>query len=115
MGPEMLETLLISLGLTLLLELLIALLFQVRAVRDLLLVTLVNLMTNPAVVLLHRLLTDKTALPVPLVIALLEAAAFLTEALYYRRYAEKIGHPFLFSLGANVFSFSGGILLSYVF
>jgi hypothetical protein len=115
MGPEIIEALLISLGLTLLIELVFALLFRVRSMRGLALVALVNLMTNPAVVLLHRLLTDRTALPEVLIIALLEAAAFLIEALYYKYNAEEIFHPFLFSLGANALSFFGGILLSFVF
>lgn len=105
-------TLLISLGLTVLLELAFAVLFKIRGLNDLILVVVVNIITNPAVVLLNYLLLNRTNIPQAGVVLVLEAAAVLVEALYYRRYAQKIGRPFLFSLGANAFSYFIGLLLS---
>ncbi len=115
MGLDFVWTLLISLGLTVVLELIFALVFKVRGERDFVLVIVVNVITNPAVVLLNYLLLRDTALPRMPVIFVLEAAAVLVEAFYYRRYAETIKKPFLFSLCANVFSFSIGLLINYVF
>ena len=115
MGLDFVRTLLISLGLTVSLELIFALLFKVRGARDFVLLIVVNVITNPAVVLLNYLLIREAGLPRVPVIIVLEAAAVLVEALYYRRYGETIKKPFLFSLGANAFSFSIGLLINYIF
>ena len=108
-------TLLISLGITIILELAFTLIFQIRGSSDLILVIVVNIITNPAVVLINYLLLKRTNLSQLLVVLTLEAAAILVEALYYRRYGEKIKRPFLFSLGANAFSYSIGLVLNTVF
>ena len=101
----MLLTFLLSLGLTLVLELGFALTWGIRR-RDLALCALVNLLTNPAVVLLHLLF------PWPPVTLALEGAAVAVEALYYRRYGLRIRSPWLFSLAANGLSFCLGFLLN---
>lgn len=108
-------TLLISLGLTIILELVFALILKIREANDLILVIVVNVITNPAVVLLSYLLLKRTNFPQILVVLVLEAAAVLVEAIYYRRYAEKIKRPFLFSLGANAFSYFIGLFLNIIF
>ena len=56
-------TLLISLGLTIILELVFALILIIREANDLILVIVVNVITNPAVVLLSYLLLKRTNLP----------------------------------------------------
>ena len=94
----------ISLGLTVVLELLLALCWGIRG-RDLLLVVLVNALTNPLVVLWHNL-SGWTALP--------ELCAVITEALLYRAKGDRIRWPFWFSAAANVFSYSTGVLLAYL-
>lgn len=101
----MLTAFALSLGLTLAIELSVALLWGIRR-RDLLLVALVNLLTNPAVLLLHLL---ARSLPATL---LLEAAAICVEALYYQRYGARIRQPWLFSCAANVVSFSLGLFFN---
>lgn len=104
------SALLLSLVLTLLLELLFARLWG-EPISSLRPVALANVVSNPIVVLLHRLFLEY--LP-PLLLpatALLELAAFLGEAWYYRRYTS-IRHPWGFSLCANLFSFCIGLLLS---
>jgi len=105
-------TLLISLGLTLVLELAFALIFKVHRAYDLILVIVVNVITNPAVVLMNYLLLRHTVIPQLLIVLVLETAAVLIEGFYYKRYAEKISRPFLFSLGANAFSYIIGFILS---
>lgn len=104
----MLLTFALSLALTLAVEGAAAALWGLRG-KDLLLCALVNLLTNPAVVLLHLLF------PAPWVTAGAELAAVAAEALYYRRYGERIRRPWLFSLVANGCSFGLGLILNHFF
>ncbi len=106
----LLPTLLLSLGLTLLLEVPLALLFGARG-RQLLLVVLVNIMTNPAVGLLYQLSFRYTRFNSLAVLAVLEVSAVLVEFVYYKKY-NTFRHPFLFSLAANAFSFGVGLLIN---
>jgi len=108
------ETLLISLLLTEVLELCFAYILKIRNKSDLLLVLVVNVITNPPVVLLSYLFNTRTGVPQFLTVSVLETAAILTEGLYYRRYAEAIKRPFLFSLGVNAFSYLTGLLINYI-
>lgn len=100
------STFAVSLGLTLMLELPVVLLWGVRGRRDLWLAVLVNVLTNPAVVLLHAL--GCPALP-------LEAAAIAVEGVCYRACGEDIRRPYLLALCANVFSYTAGLLLNLIF
>lgn len=111
MQLDFIWTLLISLGMTLILELAFCLAFRIRSTHDLGLVVLVNILTNPPVVLLNYILSRKTELPQVLIVAILELAAVLIEGLYYKRYAKEVKRPFLFSLGANAFSFFAGMII----
>ena len=94
----------VSLTLTLIIELSFALAMRVRG-RDLLLVTLVNVLTNPIVV-------SVSLFVMPMLIIPLEIAAVLTEAFFYHRYADNIKRPFVFSLSANLISYTFGLILS---
>ena len=114
MQLNFLWTLLISLGLTEALELCFAYIFKIRNKSDLLLVITVNIITNPPVVLLSYLLNSRTEVPQLLTVSVLEAAAILTEGLYYRHYAQAIRRPFLFSLGANAFSYLTGLIINLI-
>ncbi len=101
---------LISLGLTLLLELAVALLWRVRRL-DLALVVLVNALTNPLVVLTHGMLLPygvlvHTVLP--------EFFALAVEALIYCRLENNIRRPVLFAIAANGFSYTTGLLLQWL-
>ena len=96
----------VSLGLTLLLELPFVYLWGLRSRHDLTLAALVNVLTNPAVVLLYQL--GCPALP-------LEAAAVAVEALCYRGCGQQIRRPVLLALCANVFSYTLGLLLNRLF
>lgn len=92
----------LSLLWTLVLEGIVALAWGLRG-RDLLLLTLVNVLTNPAVVLLHALFPAKG------VTAALELGAVAVEGLCYARMGAAIRRPWLFSLAANTFSFCMGL------
>lgn len=111
MQLDFLWTLLISLCMTLILELAFSLAFRIRNPHDICLVVLVNILTNPPVVLLNDMLRRKSEFPHVLIVLILELTAILIEGLYYKRYANKIKRPFLFSLGANAFSFLTGLIL----
>ena len=100
------STFVISLGLTLLFEIPFAYLFGVRGRHDLKLAVLVNVLTNPAVVLLKAM-----GLP----ILLLEGAAIAVEAFWYHQCGENIRRPVLLAVCANAFSYSIGVLLNRIF
>lgn len=111
---QLLPTFAISLGLTLLLELLLARLCRLQG-RDYLLVILVNILTNPAVVYLDMvcgalLPNGRDLWQIPL-----EAAAIATEGFCYARFARSVRRPWMFSLVANLFSYGCGLLISVVF
>lgn len=101
----MLTALALSLALTLLAEVPVGALWGLRR-RDLLLCVLVNVLTNPAVVLLHSLFPGWG------VTLALEGAAVLAEGAYYARYGRYIPHPWRLSLVSNVLSFGGGLMLA---
>lgn len=95
-----------SLGLTLLIELPIGMAMGLRRKKHLLLMILVNVLTNPAAVLLCWLGVPQ--IPV-------EIAVFLVEAgIYYwfsREESWNIQHPLWLSLAANLISWGSGVLI----
>ena len=103
----------VSLLLTLALESVFYCFLQEKCRRDWLLLLLVNAITNPVVVLLF-LLSSAYGFASPWLTLATEVAAMLIEWLLYRRFAEKMAHPLLFSLGANVFSYGVGWILQHV-
>ncbi len=115
MGEGIFAALAISLGMTLVLELGFCCALKIRGWHDLLLVVLANTLTNPAVVLLHALMMNAGCAPEWTVVLPLELAAVLAEGLCYKLAAKKIKRPFLFSLGANAFSYAIGLVISTFF
>ena len=111
---ELLLTFAISLGLTLLLELLIARLCRLRG-RDYLLVVLVNILTNPAVVYLDMVCASHVPNGRDLWQIPLEVAVILIEGWCYARYARSLRRPWMFALVANLFSYGCGLLLNRCF
>lgn len=109
----MLRSLALSLGLTLLLEIPAALILGLRRKEDILLVGLVNVLTNPIVVLILNLFFIFTASPPPWFLILpLEVFAVLTEGFIYQKgLSYRRIHPFLLSLILNGISYFGGLLL----
>ena len=112
MEYQLVESLAVSLALTLTLEILLALLCRVRGWHNLLLVALVNLMTNPPVVLTHNLLLLDAPIAFTII---LEAVVVALEGLCYKLCGKGIKRPYLFSLGANAFSYTAGLVLLHFF
>lgn len=103
--------LIISLALTLAIELPLLFAFGFRG-KEVLLGFLANLLTNPPVVFIYHLLRQFTAIPPWAALAALEVLAFLTEGLVFKLGTEK-KRPFLISLAANAVSFTAGLIISF--
>jgi hypothetical protein len=108
MGAYIIESMMISLVLTLLIEELFVLIIGIRRKEDLLLVLLVNILTNPVVVFLYQAANYYLKADMRIITVFLEAAAIFAEAGYYAKYSRNIRHPLLVSVGANVISFGIG-------
>jgi hypothetical protein len=107
----MLTSLALSLALTLAIELPLAFLLGVRKGLDLLCVFLVNVVTNPALVLILNLVSMK-GIPPWYLIAVLELGAVAIESLFYHKCLSRCPlHPLLLSLILNGISYLGGYLL----
>ena len=108
----MLTVLAVSLLLTLVFEEGFALVWGLHGRRELGLAALVNILTNPPVVLLYYTATGLwhwNAVPVTIA---LEAAAVLVEWRCYRAYSEQVKRPFLFALTINLFSYGVGCVIN---
>lgn len=101
----------VSLGLTLVIECAFAFLCSLRG-RDLTLCVLVNVLTNPVVVLCALLWRYYVPLPEWWPVPLLEAAAVVTEGLIYRDLGEHIRKPLRFSVCANALSYFLGLVIN---
>lgn len=113
MAALLIQSLVLSLLLTLLLEGLFALAWGIRG-RDLTLVLLVNLLTNPLAVTAHFLLCRLRALPGPPVVLGIETLVVLSEGLLFRSLGQRISHPWAFALTVNLFSYGTGVLLQAI-
>ncbi|MCL1810352.1 MAG: hypothetical protein FWG42_11410 [Clostridiales bacterium] len=111
MNRVLLDALAKSLILTIAFETGFFLLTGKRGKKDLLLVVLANVLTNPVVVLLYWLSAYYTEWNSAIVLTPLELFAILTEGYCYRKYGQGFKRPYLFSLAANVFSFWVGVLI----
>lgn len=112
MGVWIIRVLCMSLASTLVLEEGFGYLLGVRERWDMVLIGLVNLLTNPAVVLLYYVNGIYIKGNQTVVTILLELAAVLAEGLCYRTAARGIRHPWMFAIGANLFSYMAGVVLS---
>jgi len=103
----------VSLALTLAVELGFALLCRHRG-RALVLVALVNVLTNPLAVQ-AALLWRAFALPgYAAAVAALELLAVGAEGFVYQKSRSGFARPYVFSLAANVLSFGMGLLLRFI-
>ena len=114
MDAAIFTALALSLVLTIIIEAGFFLLIGKRNKKDMLLVILVNVLTNPVVVLLYWLAAYHTGINLIFIIVLLEIFAVITEGYCYRKYALEIKRPYAFSLAANAISFITGILLQQI-
>jgi len=114
MTNEYLLILGISLGLTVFMEVTLAFIVGIRSSRDLILVLLVNVFTNPAAVICYYIFTFYTQMSILILKILIEIVVILIEGVYYRRYAGSVKRPFMFSALANILSFGAGLVLNTV-
>jgi len=108
---HMIHALALSLALTLALETGFFFLTGKRGKKDLLLVVLVNVLTNPVVVLIYWLAVLYTGLNGAIIKIPLELFAILTEGYCYKKYGRGFRRPYLFSAAANMFSYWAGVLI----
>jgi len=96
----------VCLLLTILLEEGTALIIGIRKGFDLTVILFVNILTNPIVVCMGMIMESYTRVPRAAYIIVLELAAFITEAMIYRKllYTKKPS-PFIVSLILNCVSF----------
>ena len=110
----MIKSLIVSPILTVIIELTVAVLFNIRSKRDIILIILINICTNPAVVYLSNillLLNNKTIHTAA--VMLLEILAFSTEGAMLKNHLEnKSIAPYRLSLCMNLISFGTGIILN---
>lgn len=109
MGKYLLEMFAISLVLTLLFELPVAWCFGMRHRKEILLTVLVNILTNPAAVLLHWLGIPQ--IPIEFVVLIIEAS------IYYVFSVDRnwsIPHPVTLALIANAVSWFSGLLIQQI-
>ena len=111
MSGTLLTSLALSLVLTVALEAGFFLLTGKRGKKDIALLFLVNVLTNPVVVLSYWLAVLYTSWNSYAILIPLELFAVLTEGYYYKKYGSDFRRPYLFSTGANVFSFGTGVLI----
>ena len=104
----MIERLILSLILTLIFELTYAVCWGVRK-KDLKLVLLLNILTNPLVVLFHNA-TQSYGMFLSIISPELIAAA--VEAYLLKRYNRNILYPIFFAVCINAFSFLAGLLIN---
>lgn len=115
-ADKMILILLVSFGMTLLLEFPIVWILGVRGKHNLLLAFLVNVITNPAVVLVYYLLRYFVPQNARTAQYLLEIGVVLVEFYYYKKYGRNVSHPFWVALAANLFSYFMGLIINkYIF
>ena len=115
MGSWIFAVLFLSLALTAVLEEVFCWIFGVRNRWDLVLVALVNLLTNPAVVFLYYINRLYGGLNPSALTVVLELSAVAIEAVCYKAAARKIRHPWLLAAGANLFSYLLGAVITSFF
>ena len=113
---ELLVSLFYCLSLTILIELIIAIIFGVRDKKDIYLVILAQILTNPVVVLITIFTGLNCSYTVYLVsIAIMELLAIIVEGLLYKMYLKKQTiNPFAFALILNMISFISGLIIGSV-
>ena len=114
MTRNIIISLVVSLPLTVILETVFLLAAGKRGRRDLLLLVLANVVTNPAVVLIYSVAAAYTGLHRAVIITPLEITAVFIEGYYYKKYGADFRRPYLFSVAANAFSYGAGFLIQFI-
>ncbi|MCL2323385.1 MAG: hypothetical protein FWC47_14935 [Oscillospiraceae bacterium] len=112
MNQNLISALAISLILTEVFEIGFFFLIGKRNKKDMMLLVLVNVLTNPAVVLIYWMVFLYTDWNTVVTKILLEVSVVLIEGYYYKKFGQDFKHPFIFSAAANGFSYGMGVLLN---
>lgn len=116
---EMIRALAISLVLTFLLELFVAWIMGIRTRESIILILLVNILTNPAAVYLSYLLAELNPAVNPLVLQVpVEIVVLFAEAFIYKTFSKheeySLKRPILYAFAANAFSWGIGVILNFI-
>ena len=105
---------LISLGITLIVEIVFAFLLKVRSLKDLINIFLANIVTNPLVVSISMYVNMEIGLTEKYFsLIFLEIFAVVVEGIIYKKYLKyKTLNPFIFSLTLNALSFFIGAYIN---
>ena len=105
-----------SLGLTILIEEIAALIWGLRTGKELITVLWVNIVTNSLVTLLRYVSNQWIHFNGSgvITIAVLELAVLITEWRLFKKFLPRISHPFIFSLTLNAASYASGLLLPVI-
>ena len=98
---------------TIVLETGFALVAGIRGRKNLLTVVLVQIITNPCVVLCMMWCMTHLRIHYALYELPIESLVVLVEWLIYKKYLKSLKRPFIYSLASNYFSYSFGIVLGY--
>ena len=112
----MILSLLISLFLTIIIELTVSFIIGIRNKDDIKVVILVNICTNPIVVYIANcLMLFTNGFIYNIGVAILEMLVVMVEFVLYKKYLkfDKVS-PFAISLINNVISFSIGVIINYI-
>ncbi len=112
----MILSLLISLFLTIIIELTVSFIIGIRNKDDIKVVILVNICTNPIVVYIANcLMLFTNDFIYNIGVAILEMLVVMVEFVLYKKYLkfDKVS-PFAISLINNVISFSIGVIINYI-
>lgn len=112
----MILSLLISLFLTIIIELTVSFIIGIRNKDDMKVVILVNICTNPIVVYIANcLMLFTNDFIYNIGVAILEMLVVMVEFVLYKKYLkfDKVS-PFAISLINNVISFSIGVIINYI-
>ena len=99
----------VSFLLTLIFEFAFCFVWGVHGKTNILLIFLINSMTNPLAVGICYYFNSTYAVMLPV-----EAAVAVVEAVYLTKYGKDIKHPALLAVLMNTFSFSAGLLIKYL-
>ena len=102
----------VSLLLTILIEIPVAVLWGIRDRRELLIIALVQVITNPVAVLISNCFYRYTDLNLYVFQIPIEIAVPVAEWLLYKSAIPTFKHPFLLSFTANPMSYGTGLILS---
>lgn len=110
----MLESLIISLFLTLVIEITISLILGIRDIKDIKIIFWANVLTNPIVVFTTNcVMLLNNNLIYNIVVAIMEVAAVIVEYILFKKFLEnKKKSPLLLSIINNGISFSLGIVIN---